>query len=239
MRSPCTSNEAAKIDVNIKMASRGILKYFTNPIEEQKRELKVNFNSINSEKKSDENTDINVYTDGACLNNGKSNAKAGIGIFFGKSDPRNVSECVSSLDVDSVTNQTAELLACVKAIQILANQYQAGDLRGRMVIYTDSEYVLKSVTQWINAWKKNGWKNKHGDSVKNRKLIEKLHDLKTKFGVRFQHVRAHTSEPNGIARIHWVGNREADILAVEAARDCQARARMSKRILLSHERNTT
>ena len=37
------------------------------------------------------NEPIYVYTDGACINNGKPNARAGIGVYFGENDSRNIS----------------------------------------------------------------------------------------------------------------------------------------------------
>jgi len=50
-----------------------------------------------------------VYTDGSALGNGKAKSQAGVGVFFGVNDPRNVSE---RLDSDLQTNQRAELTVC-------------------------------------------------------------------------------------------------------------------------------
>ena len=58
---------------------------------------------------------INVFTDGACSNNGKQNAKAGIGVFFEENDPRNVSRRVDGKQ----TNNTAELTAILVVFDIL------------------------------------------------------------------------------------------------------------------------
>ena len=49
---------------------------------------------LNIEDETGFNPDYYVYTDGACSNNGRENAKAGIGIFLGQDDPRNVCEPV-------------------------------------------------------------------------------------------------------------------------------------------------
>ncbi|KAL3275871.1 hypothetical protein HHI36_020610 [Cryptolaemus montrouzieri] len=59
-----------------------------------------------------------VYTDGACENNGKANAKAGIGVWFGNNHPLNVSRPVQG----KATNNTAEIQACVAALEILYNE---------------------------------------------------------------------------------------------------------------------
>ena len=42
-------------------------------------------------KKKEVLRETNVYTDGACVDNGKAYARAGYGVYFGKNDPRNVS----------------------------------------------------------------------------------------------------------------------------------------------------
>jgi len=59
---------------------------------------------------------IYIYTDGACINNGKKEAKAGIGIYFGKENPNNVSR---ELHGDNLTNNIAELTAIIEAILII------------------------------------------------------------------------------------------------------------------------
>ena len=66
---------------------------------------------------------INVYTDGACQNNGKPDARAGFGIWFGEDDERNTSESFTGQQ----TNNRAELLAIVKALTILREEIEAMD----------------------------------------------------------------------------------------------------------------
>ena len=56
--------------------------------------------------------EIIVYTDGACVNNGKPDARAGYGIYFGLDDERNTSERYSGPQ----TNNVAELLAIIRAL---------------------------------------------------------------------------------------------------------------------------
>ena len=59
--------------------------------------------SINNTKiKSNNDVDYFVYTDGACSNNGKSNSLAGIGIFFGIDDYRNVSEKIKGKQTNNL-----------------------------------------------------------------------------------------------------------------------------------------
>ena len=97
---------------------------------------------------------IPIYTDGACSKNGYAYAKAGIGVFFGDNDERNVSALVNS-DYKQ-TNNVAELLAFIRAIKIVAND------GNKYIIYTDSEYVIKCATKF-NSW----LKKKEKSEIKN------------------------------------------------------------------------
>ena len=84
---------------------------------------------------------INVYTDGSCIHNGKPNAKAGIGVFFGESDPRNVSERIEGKQ----SNNTAELKAIIRAIHLLDTDISLGN---KIIIYSDSDYSIKCATTY-------------------------------------------------------------------------------------------
>ena len=57
--------------------------------------------------------DITVFTDGSCINNGYKNACAGIGIFFGIDDDRNISKRI----MGKQSNNTAELLAIIEVFK--------------------------------------------------------------------------------------------------------------------------
>ena len=63
---------------------------------------------------------IKVFTDGACSNNGKPNAKAGLGVYFGNKDPRNTSKRV----VGKQTNNIAELSAIIEVFTILKEEIE-------------------------------------------------------------------------------------------------------------------
>ena len=84
---------------------------------------------------------INVYTDGACSNNGKPDARAGFGIWFGEGDPRNTSESFTGTQ----TNNRAELLAIIKALTILRDEIEQGQ---PVMIYSDSSYSIRCYTTY-------------------------------------------------------------------------------------------
>lgn len=136
---------------------------------------------------------IVAWTDGACSGNGTDNARAGIGVFFGDSDPRNVSE---KFTLDRPTNQRAEVYAVIRLLEIVPE--------GDIIVNTDSMYCINAMTDWIHSWLKNNWNN---NTISNRDLLERLYELisRRKGAVEFRHVDGH----RGI-----YGNEMADQLAV-------------------------
>lgn len=159
---------------------------------------------------------MEAYCDGSSLGNGRKTAHGGIGVFFGDDHPWNHSEgFVGSEDV-KVTNQTMELRAIAKTLDIAVDH----DV-GRITIFTDSLYSINCLTRWAANWKRNGWKTASDKPVLNKELI--LDILKSMEGVRaeFVHVRSHISPPpatDAVAYARWHGNAMADRLATEAAR---------------------
>ena len=141
---------------------------------------------------------INVFTDGACSNNGRSNAKAGIGIFISHDDPRNVSRPISGKQ----TNNTAELSAVIEVFSLFTNNEN-------IIIYTDSEYVIKCSGSYGEKCEKTNYKNKKG-FIPNHELVETIYNLfQQNPNVIIKHVKAHTNRMDELS----IGNREADRLA--------------------------
>jgi len=102
---------------------------------------------------------IQVYTDGACSGNGTKYAIAGVGVWFGDGDNRNISE---KLEGKVQTNQRAELTAVIRSIETVKKEEKISSKTTTsslpMSIKTDSLYVMNGITKWIKNWKKNGWK---------------------------------------------------------------------------------
>jgi ribonuclease HI len=148
------------------------------------------------------NKPINIYTDGACTNNGKTDARAGFGIWFGENDDRNTSESFTGQQ----TNNRAELLAIIKALTIVREEIEKGQ---KINIYTDSTYSIRCCTTYGERMSKKGWQNK-GTDIPNRELVEVSYNFCKKYSnVDFIHVAAHT----GLTDKHSIGNDHADRLA--------------------------
>ena len=140
-----------------------------------------------------------VYTDGACSNNGKNNALAGIGIFFGINDIRNISKKIEGKQ----TNNTAELSAIIETYYIIENDIINGQ---KIAIVSDSEYAIKCVSSYGEKCCKKGWNL----DIPNKELVNIAYDMyKDKTNVQFIHIKAHTHNTD----IHSFGNDNADKLA--------------------------
>jgi ribonuclease HI len=143
-----------------------------------------------------------VYTDGACSNNGMHNATAGIGVFFGIDDPRNVSQKIEGKQ----TNNTAELTAIIRAYSIV----EPDILQGKQIaIVSDSQYAIWCCTTYGEKCSKTAYKKKDG-FILNHELVKTAYELyQDKPNVEFIHVKAHTGKDD----IHSIGNDGADKLA--------------------------
>uniref|UniRef100_A0A6Q2WR17 Ribonuclease H1 n=1 Tax=Esox lucius TaxID=8010 RepID=A0A6Q2WR17_ESOLU len=140
-----------------------------------------------------------VYTDGCCSGNGKSGARAGIGVYWGRNHPLNVAEPLHGRQ----TNQRAELQASCKALE------QANEMNiTKLVLYTDSKFTINGVTSWVKNWKLNNWRLKSGGQVTNKEDFEKLDLLNSKLEVVWLHIPGHAG---------YLGNEEADRLSREGA----------------------
>jgi len=146
-----------------------------------------------------------VYTDGACINNGRPGAKAGIGIFFGENDTRNVSQPLEGKQ----TNNAAELSAIIKTYPIIEKDILSGK---KIAIVTDSEYAIKCIKGYGEKCAQKGWV---GD-IPNKELVKEVYTLYHNIDAnRFSiiYVKAHTQGTD----VHSIGNRHADRLANEGA----------------------
>ena len=90
-----------------------------------------------------------------------------------------------------------ELTAAIRGLEAVEENSQ-------VVIYTDSQYVCKGITEWIAGWKLKGWKTASGKPVKNPKLWGELDAVCRLHTVEWRWVRGHTGN---------LGNERADTLA--------------------------
>jgi ribonuclease HI/exonuclease III len=136
-----------------------------------------------------------AYTDGSCENNGLSNATSGSGIHF----PENPNKDLAIKVPGSIhSNQIGEIYAITKAVQ-------TSDIDKNLIIITDSDYAIKSLSTRLTQAENNGWT----DTKINIWIREALDSIKQKKGeVAICWTKAHANEQ---------GNEKADKLAKEGA----------------------
>ncbi|KAK5635242.1 hypothetical protein RRF57_010954 [Xylaria bambusicola] len=161
-------------------------------------------NDLDGDIVEDEPDVLRIFTDGSSLANGRAGATAGVGVFFGEDDERNVSE---RLGGEPQTNQRAELTAVLRALELSKKD-------AKIRIFTDSKYTIDCATNWYRSWEKNDWKKSNGVEVLNQDLVKQIRVLidkrdKAGFETLFQWVKGHSTN---------VGNVAADRLAVAGAR---------------------
>ena len=148
---------------------------------------------------------VEIYTDGACSKNGKSDAQASWAFYFPQNKELSKSGKVPENEVQ--TNQRGELMAISEAVKAAETfPYLETDLK----IYTDSKYSKDCLTTWISAWIRNEWKTAQGADVKHRDLIEDTVTRLSKFkSYGFVHVKAHTGGDDEQSRNNHIVDRMA------------------------------
>ena len=58
---------------------------------------------------------------------------------------------------DKITNNVAELLACIEAIKFFLALPKFNQNSDKIILYTDSSYTINSMTNWAHTWRKNNW----------------------------------------------------------------------------------
>jgi len=135
---------------------------------------------------------INIWTDGACKGNP---GPGGWGVLL-KQGSHEKTLCGGEANT---TNNRMELLAVIEALQALKRP-------SHVTIHTDSQYVQKGMTQWLENWKARGWRTAAKAPVKNADLWQTLDALAATHTLRWQWVKGHVGDP---------GNERADALANE------------------------
>ena len=133
-----------------------------------------------------------IYTDGACSGN-PGPGGWGVIMYHGKRQKEMFG------GEKSTTNNRMEMMAAIKAIEAIKPGFS-----GHIILFTDSTYVLKGITEWIHGWKKRGWKKSDKKPVINKDLWQKLDALNSQRDIQWKWVKGHNGD---------VGNEKADELA--------------------------
>jgi ribonuclease HI len=133
---------------------------------------------------------VRIYTDGACKGNP---GPGGWGVLLRSGSH----ERELWGGEPHTTNNRMELTAVIRALEALKRP-------SRVEVFTDSEYVKKGVTEWLQAWKRRGWRTADRKPVKNVDLWRRLDELASRHRVDWHWIRGHAGHPE---------NERADALA--------------------------
>lgn len=135
---------------------------------------------------------ITIYTDGACKGNPGPGGWGAL-LMGGDTEKELMGGELAT------TNNRMELTAVIEALNALKRPC-------KVILYLDSEYVRKGITEWIHGWKARGWKTAAKQPVKNVDLWQKLDAVVAGAGhqIDWRWVKGHAGDP---------GNERADALA--------------------------
>ena len=135
--------------------------------------------------------EITIYTDGACSGN-PGLGGWGVVMLIPNNEPIYLKG-----GLNNTTNNQMELTAVIEGL----NYFK--ECR-KILIITDSKYVINGTESWIKNWKKNGWKTTSKKPVKNQDLWQRLDKEIIRHSIKWKWVKGHAGNEN---------NEKADYLA--------------------------
>ena len=141
---------------------------------------------------------VHLFTDGACSGNPGPGGWA-----FILRHIKSAKEMEQSGAVPDTTNNQMELMAVIRGLAQLK-------FPCAVELYTDSVYVGKGLSEWLEKWKANGWRRREGKKFKpvaNEQLWRQLDELAKTHEIAYHRVAGHSGHPE---------NDRCDELAVAA-----------------------
>ena len=149
---------------------------------------------------------VEIYTDGACKGN------PGVG-GWGAILRSGETEKELFGGVANTTNNRMEMTAVIEALRALSRSCEA-------VVFTDSAYVQKGISEWIHGWKRNGWKTADKKPVKNADLWQTLDALAKEHKIEWRWVKGHAGHIEN-ERADQLANRGVDSVLAKSTRGAQ------------------
>ncbi len=143
---------------------------------------------------------VEIFTDGACRGNPGPGGWGAILRYKGVEKELYGGE-------PATTNNRMELMAAIRALETLKRPC-------KVILSTDSQYLMKGITEWLPNWRRRQWKTSAGKPVKNQDLWQRLLKALETHRVQWEWVRGHSGHS---------GNERADRLANKAIDEMQQR----------------
>lgn len=155
-------------------------------------------------------TSLVVFIDGACRDNGHPNARASYGVYFGPASPYNT--CGLLYESLPQTSTRAEIEAFHRALAIVRKITDADLKLSSIKIATDSSFLVKAMSQWMEQWIEDDGVGSNGNQVAHFQILKQLHETLD--------YMEYSDEAGGREVQFWhvprEMNREADALANKA-----------------------
>ncbi|MFZ2484439.1 MAG: ribonuclease HI [Minisyncoccia bacterium] len=153
---------------------------------------------------------ITIYTDGSSRGNPGPGGWAGV-LIYDKNDqaPMSNDQWVTEIGgrEEHTTNNRMELTAAIESLELVSKLVpSAKPLEASL--YTDSEYVMKGITEWVHNWQKKGWRTANKKPVLNQDLWQRLLEVTEGKNIEWKYVAGHA----GVDL-----NERADVIATEFA----------------------
>lgn len=142
-------------------------------------------------------SDVEVFTDGACLGNPGPGGWAALLRASG-------TERMLAGGDPATTNNRMELMAAICGLEALKRPCQ-------VVLTTDSRYVMQGIEQWVPKWVANGWRTADRKPVKNQDLWQRLAAANAAHAVRWRWVRGHDGHVEN-ERVDEAAREQAEML---------------------------
>ena len=151
---------------------------------------------------------VAIYADESCLGNGREGdnpgGAAGVIEYMNAATER-LTRWDYWISEPSTTNNRMALRSAIEAFRVISRK---GGLF-RVLFTSDSQYLVKGMTEWVYGWAARGWTRKVGP-IENLSLWQELVDAATPHRTQWQWVRGHAGHPQ---------NEYANDLAVAAAKE--------------------
>ena len=125
--------------------------------------------------------EVTIFTDGACSGNPGPGGWGSVLLYNGHRRELSGGE-------RATTNNRMELQAVIGALNALTRPC-------RVTIHTDSVYVMKGITEWLEQWKRRNWRTASKQAVKNVELWQQLETALAPHQVRWRWVKGHSGVP--------------------------------------------
>ena len=137
---------------------------------------------------------VHIFTDGACKGNPAPGGSGPLLRIGGTGEERSGAGALA-------TNNRMELTAAIRGLQALKRPC-------RVLLTTDSRYVMDGLTKWIHGWRKNGWKTADRKPVKNADLWQELLAAAAPHRVEWKWVKGHAGHDEN-ERVDQLASAEA------------------------------